>query len=79
MNENIIGRFISIDTSFGTKKTSDYSTFLVGELRSDYSLFIRELFRARLEYPQLVVETERIARQYKYKLKKILVESKVAE
>jgi predicted phage terminase large subunit-like protein len=78
MNENIIGRFISIDTSFGTNKASDYSTFLVGELRSDYSLFIRELFRARLEYPQLVVETERIAKQYQYRLKKILIESKAS-
>jgi predicted phage terminase large subunit-like protein len=78
MNEQIIGRFISIDTSFGTNKVSDYSTFLVGELRPDYTLYVRDLFRARLEYPQLVIETERIARQYKWKLKKILVESKAS-
>ena len=78
INEQIVGRFISIDTSFGTNKVSDYSTFLVGELRPDYSLYVRDLFRARLEYPQLVIETERIARQYHYKLKKILVESKAS-
>jgi predicted phage terminase large subunit-like protein len=77
-NESIIARIISIDTSFGTNKISDYSTFIVGELRPDYSLFIREMFRARLEYPQLVVETERLAEQYKFKLKKILIESKVS-
>jgi predicted phage terminase large subunit-like protein len=77
-NESIVARVISIDTSFGTNKVSDYSTFLVGELRADYSLFIREMFRARLEYPQLVTETERLANQYKYKLKKILIESKVS-
>jgi predicted phage terminase large subunit-like protein len=78
MNESIIARFLSIDTSFGTNKISDYSTFIIGELRADYSLFIREMFRARLEYPQLVTETERLAEQYKYKLKKILIESKVS-
>jgi predicted phage terminase large subunit-like protein len=77
-NENIIARIISIDTSFGTSKVSDYSTILVGELRSDYTLFIRDLFRARLEYPQLVVEVERVAKQYEYKLKKILIESKAS-
>jgi predicted phage terminase large subunit-like protein len=77
-NENIIARIISIDTSFGTSKVSDYSTFITIEIRSDYSVFVRDLFRARLEYPQLVVETERIAVQYSYKLKKILVESKVS-
>ncbi len=78
MNENIVGRIISIDTSFGTSKVGDYSTFITFEIRSDYSVFVRDLFRARLEYPQLVVEAERVATQYAYKLKKILVESKVS-
>jgi predicted phage terminase large subunit-like protein len=77
-NEQIIGRIISIDTSFGTSRVSDYTSILVGEIRPDYSLFIRDLYRARLEYPQLVIEVERIAMQYKFMLKKILIESKAS-
>ena len=78
LNDEIVGRIISADTSFGNTGKSDFTSIIVGEFRLDYSIFIRDIFRARLEYPQLIEEIEKMALRYKYKLKKIIIESKAS-
>ena len=66
-NDEIIGRIISIDTSFGK---GDFTSILVAEFRNDKTLFIREVFRDRLEFPQIIEKIGAMAIKYKYRLKK---------
>jgi predicted phage terminase large subunit-like protein len=77
-NTDVAGRIISIDTSFGKNKTSDYSSIVVGEFTYDYKIFIREVYRGKLEFPQLLMQIEEMALKYKFRLKKILIESKAS-
>jgi len=75
-NTDIVARFISCDTAQSVKSSADPNAIIVGEIRSDYRLFIRDVSCKRLEFPQLQAEVERLSSMYKYKLKKILIESK---
>ena len=75
-NMDIIGRWISADTSQSIKASADPNAIIVGELRSDYRLFIREVSNKRLEFTDLQEEVERLATRYKYMLKGIIIESK---
>jgi predicted phage terminase large subunit-like protein len=77
-NVDIIGRIISIDTSYGNTSKSDFSSIIVGEFLSDYRLFIREVYRARMTFPKLIAKIEEMAQTYRYQLKKIVVESKTS-
>ncbi|KKN52899.1 hypothetical protein LCGC14_0607610 [marine sediment metagenome] len=76
MNTDIIARFISADTAQATGDDASYSSFAVGELMSDYRLFLRLIHRDKLEFPQLQYEIENLANVYRHKLQKIIVESK---
>lgn len=73
---DIIARFISWDTAQSVKDTASYSSCIVGELTSDYKLFIRHVYKERLEFPQLTKKVEEMAQIYHHKLKRIIVESK---
>lgn len=75
-NTDIIARFISCDTAQAVTDSAAYSSFAVGELMADYRLFIREIHRDKLEFPQLQYEIEKLANLYKFKLKRIIIESK---
>jgi len=75
-NTDIIGRWISADTSQSIKATADPNAIIVGELRSDYRLFIRDVSNKKLEFTELQAEVERLAEKYKYNLKGIIIESK---
>jgi predicted phage terminase large subunit-like protein len=59
-----VARFISWDTAASIEDTAAYSSGIVGELTPDYRLFIREVYRERLEFPQLQYRVESLA--YKY-------------
>lgn len=73
-NYEIIARFISWDTA--QSETGDYSACVVGELMPDYRLFIRHVFRAKMPFPKLVETFELKAKDWKYQLREISVESK---
>lgn len=73
---DFIARFISWDTAASVSDSAAYSSCTVGELTPDYKLFIREVYRGRLEFPQLQDKIEEIAKKYKFNLKQIVVESK---
>ena len=75
-NTDIVARWISADTAQSVKANADPNSIIVGELRSDYRLFIREVSNKRLEFTDLQEEVERLAEKYKYKLEGIIIESK---
>lgn len=58
-------RYISWDTAASMADTAAYSCGIVGELMPDYRLFIREVYRDRLEFPQLEYKVEELASKYK--------------
>jgi predicted phage terminase large subunit-like protein len=78
-------RWISWDTALEDTASAAYSACIVGELTPDYRLFIREVYRDKLTFPNLMTQIERIARKYlddEYrgapKLQAIIIESKVS-
>lgn len=73
---NFIARYISWDTASAVSETAAYSACTVGELLPDYRLFIREVYRDKLEFPQLRRAIEDVAKRYKHKLCGIVIESK---
>lgn len=75
-NTDIVARYISWDTASSVGETAAYSSATVGELTSDYRLFIREVYREKLAFPQLRLAIEDLAKKYKYNLKGIIIESK---
>jgi predicted phage terminase large subunit-like protein len=75
---DLVATFISVDTSYGNSNLSDYSAFVVGSLTSDYKLYIREVYRNKLAFPQLVDDVERLGRKYSHNLNSIIVESKAS-
>lgn len=76
MNEDIATRFISWDTAQAVNDDSSYSSCIVGEITSKDKLFIREVYRERLDFPDLVKKVLGMANKYKYRLGKIVIESK---
>jgi len=72
----IIARWISWDTASATGKTSAYSACTVGGLMPDYRLLIEEVYREKLEFPQLNSAIEHMAKKYAYKLNGIIIENK---
>lgn len=75
-----IGRYLSFDTGMKDKDTSDYSACTVGELTPDYQLIIREVWRDRLRFPDLVEQIATLARNYNRddKLRAVIIEDKVS-
>lgn len=54
-NQNtIIARWLSFDTGMKDKDTSDYTSCTVFQLTRDYRLQVREVWRDRLRFPDLV-------------------------
>jgi predicted phage terminase large subunit-like protein len=75
-----IGRWLSWDTAMKDKDSSDYSALTVGELTPDYRLVIREVWRDKLNFPDLIGIMETKAREYDLdgKLKGIIIEDKAS-
>jgi predicted phage terminase large subunit-like protein len=57
----VISRWISWDTAFKDKNSSDYSAYLVAELMADYRLRLKWVRRERLTFPELPEEMEIVA------------------
>lgn len=81
-----VARWISWDTGFKDKDAertgSDpaYTACVVAELTQDYRLFIREVWRDRLTFPNLMAQMEKMARRYNDdgKLKGVVIEDKAS-
>lgn len=75
-----IARWISFDTAMKDKKTNDYSAWTVGELLPDYRLVIREVSRARMQFPDLPTTIEAVAARYNRddKLRGVIIEDKAS-
>lgn len=71
-----IAVFQSWDTAASIEDTSAYSAGIVGLLLPDYRLFIQEVSRDRVEFPQLHYMIEKLATRYKSQLRDIVIENK---
>lgn len=76
----IIGRWISWDTGLRDNNNSAYTVATVGELWPDYRLAIRYVWRDRIEFPDLPMVIEDIARRFNRdeKLRGVLIEDKAS-
>jgi predicted phage terminase large subunit-like protein len=81
----VAGRWISWDTALQDTANAAYSVCVVGELTPDYRLHIREVYRDKLTFPNLMTQIERMTRKYlndEYrgapKLQAVIIESKVS-
>lgn len=59
-----VGRYFSWDTAASIEDTAAYTCGIVGELTPDYKLFIREIWRNKIEFPQLQYAVEGLAKKY---------------
>lgn len=73
-----IARFISWDTAMKDTKVADYTSCAVWELMPDYMLHLREIYRARLTFPELPSTIEAVARRHNRddKLRGVIIEDK---
>lgn len=71
-----VARFISFDTAATVKEGSAYSAAVVGDLLEDYRLFIRHVWRDKLEFPQLQKKVEELAKVWSHGLHSIVIENK---
>lgn len=73
-NDSVAGTYISFDTAGSL--LGAFSAGVVGELRYDNILFVKEVERKQIEYPQLQEWIEEMATRYKHNLKALIIENK---
>lgn len=73
-----VGRYLSWDTASKDKETNAYTACTVGELTAGYRLRIREIWRGRMQFPQLPGTIEEMARRYNAdgKLRGVIIEDR---
>jgi len=71
-------RWLSLDTAFEDKASSDYTACSVVELQPDYRIALREVYRERLLFPDLVPWTRQLVQRHNRdeKLHGIIIEDK---
>jgi predicted phage terminase large subunit-like protein len=76
----VVARWISWDTAMRDSDTSAYTACTVAELAPDYQLLIRQVWRDKLEFPDLVTAIRQFAELYNTdgKLKAIILEDKIS-
>jgi predicted phage terminase large subunit-like protein len=74
----ILGRWLSFDTAFKDQTSNDYTARVVFELLADYRLLVRDVYRERLQFPDLLRTIEADARHWNAdgKLRGIIIEDK---
>jgi predicted phage terminase large subunit-like protein len=75
-----IGRWISWDTAIKDTDTAAFSACTVAEMTPDYRLLVREVWRDRLGFPDLVAIMEEKAHEYNRdgKLRGVIIEDKAS-
>jgi predicted phage terminase large subunit-like protein len=78
--QRVIRRWVSFDTAMKDKTTSDYTACVVAELLPDYRLLVREVWRERLSFPNLVAAIEHTAEHYNRdnKLEGVIIEDTIS-
>jgi predicted phage terminase large subunit-like protein len=72
-----VARYFSWDTAASIEDTAAYTCGIVGELAPDYRLFIRNIWRDRIEFPQLQYAIEGQANKFGGRmLRDIIIENK---
>lgn len=76
----VVGRWISWDTAFKDKASSDYSAYLVAELTADYVLHVQRVHREKITFPELPQAMLSVAREHNRdgKLAGVLIEDKAS-
>jgi predicted phage terminase large subunit-like protein len=76
----VVARWISWDTANKDKEENAYTACTVGELTPDYRLIVREVWRDKLQFPDLPDTIRRIAERYNYdgKLRAVIIEDKAS-
>jgi predicted phage terminase large subunit-like protein len=59
-----VGRYFSWDTAASIQDTAAYTCGIAGELTPDYKLYIRDIWRKKIEFPQLQYAIEEQAKKY---------------
>jgi predicted phage terminase large subunit-like protein len=74
----VVARWITWDTAQKDKVDNDYTAACVLELLPDYRLVVREVYRAKLTFPELPEAIEHLARRYAYdeRLRGVIIEDK---
>lgn len=80
MRSKCIGRWISWDTALKDKTDAAYTAAVVGELMPNYQMAVREVFRDRLEFPELPIVMDHFAQRYATdgKLRGVIIEDKAS-
>jgi predicted phage terminase large subunit-like protein len=73
-NTDIVWRFLFCDTASSLK--GDYTSIMCVEVMSDYKIFIRDVYRGRLEFSDLIREIKRMATTWNYNLHSVVIEEK---
>ena len=73
-NDSVAGVYLSFDTAGSL--LGAYSAGVVGELRVDNALYVKEVDRRQIEFPQLQAWIEELATRYQNKLKAVVIEYK---
>jgi predicted phage terminase large subunit-like protein len=75
-----IGRWISWDTGLKDTNTSAFTACVVGELWPNYMLAIREVYRERLEFPELPEMIRQVNQRYAWdgKTRQVIIEDKAS-
>lgn len=77
-----VSRYFSWDTANSITNTAAYTCGGVGELTPDYRLFVRDLWRKKIEFPQLQYAIEEQAKKYGGKksvvMRDIIIENKAS-
>ncbi len=75
-----VARWMSWDTALTDKDDSAFTACVVGELTPDYRLLIRDVWRGRLQFPDLTAAIERQAGKWNRdgKLRGVVIEDKAS-
>jgi predicted phage terminase large subunit-like protein len=75
-NTDIVARYLFCDTASSLK--GDYTSIMCIEITSEYKLFVRDIYRERLEFPELVKNIKMMATRWSYMLNGVVIENKAS-
>jgi len=80
LTSRCIGRYISWDTALKDTNDAAYTACNVGEIQPNYQLAVREVYRERLEFPELPQVMAQVTSRYTFdgKLRGVLIEDKAS-
>ena len=76
----VVARWVSFDTAMKDKEDNAYTACTVGELLPDYRMVVREVWRDKLQFPDLPDTIQKIAQRWNYddKLRAVIIEDKAS-